>query len=52
VIAFLRDGERDRFLAIFGYMKRSIALLAWKGRSLFWHGKGDRFFYKSRDRSI
>ena len=35
MIAFLRDGERDRFLAIFGYMKRSIALLAWKGRSLF-----------------
>ncbi|NJK69679.1 MAG: hypothetical protein HC941_27035 [Microcoleus sp. SU_5_3] len=26
------------------FMKRSIALLASKGRSLFWYGKGDRSF--------
>lgn len=31
-------------------IERAIALLSWKGRSLFWDRKGDRFFYESRDR--
>ncbi|WP_333306404.1 hypothetical protein [Microcoleus sp. B7-D4] len=33
-------------------IERAIDLLGWKGRSLFWQGKVDRFFYESRDRSI
>ncbi|MEG4489630.1 hypothetical protein [Microcoleus sp. D2_18a_B4] len=43
-----RQLERDPFLA----GKGRLLFLIWKGRSLFWDGKVDRFFYESRDRSI
>ncbi|MCC3427662.1 MAG: hypothetical protein JGK12_28035 [Microcoleus sp. PH2017_01_SCD_O_A] len=39
----------DRPLQLFLREGRSL-FLVWKGRSLFWDGKVDRFFYESRDR--